>query len=169
MCKNGEKSWKMVLFIREGHIVRESKLDGEVKMVMNKCLQEEDILKRSHYELIYGHSGAWRTENVRYHETRISLAQHDLRCMSSLTRLPFMRWKSRNDPPPSENLSLFISAGTLEYIYMGLMGPFTKTVHGIKHGLLITDRYLNLTRKLYLKQTTVIIVAKSLVDNWLVP
>lgn len=62
-----------------------------------------------------------------------------------------MSQNSRNNKPPPEDASFFTATGTLESIFMDLLGTFAKIKNGNKHVIVLKDRYYKLNRKIYWK------------------
>jgi Integrase core domain len=64
-------------------------------------------------------------------------------------------------------LKLFPASEPLEYVSMDILGPLTKTQHGNRFLLVITDRFSKLTRTVPLRTISALAVAKAFCEAWI--
>jgi len=151
---------------RLGVLVRISKLDGAVQVVVPLSLQPK-LLRLGHYSLLAGHPGSRRMYDTMRHEFYWPNMARDvyqvvLDCQSCAAT---QGTRHRHQ----KMMKLFQAKGPLEDIAMDLLGPLPRTRHGKQHVLVITDRYSKLTRTIALSKTTAPHVAQAFVDHWVMP
>jgi hypothetical protein len=63
-------------------------------------------------------------------------------------------------------MNLFPANEPLEFVAIDILGPLTKTVHGNRFLLVISDRFFKLTRTIPMRTTTALAVAKAFCTHW---
>ena len=127
------KSWKLY-----GFLSRRFPLDESLQRVVLKSLRSR-ILYLSHYSRLAGHPGSTRLyytlRRKYYWPHMVNYVYATVRGCLSCTRTRGTTFKHHKP------LKLFLAAGPMEFLAMGILGFLPKTVHGNVYVLVITDRF----------------------------
>lgn len=149
-----------------GLLVRLSRLDGALQVVVPPCLRAR-ILYLGHDTALSGHPGSRRMYDTLRRTFYWPLLASDVadtvrQCIScARTRGTYYSHQ--------KYLRLFPANGPLEFLALDLLGPLPTSRRGNKHVLIITDRYSKLTRAVALNSTTAPQVAEAFLDAWIMP
>jgi Integrase zinc binding domain len=146
-----------------GLLVRKAPLDGSEQIVVPAALRPH-LLHFEHYPRVAGHPGVssmFRSLLQRYFWRNMSadVAETVRQCAVCAKNRIFYERKR------TSFLKLFPASEPLEYVYLHILGPLTKTEHGNRFLLVITDRFSKLTRTVPLRTISALVVAKVFCEN----